>query len=612
MRTIGHWSLLFLVSSFVACGGGDSGPAAPAAVAPSITTQPGAVSTVEGQAATFTVAASGTAPLTYQWRRDGSPIAGATSSSLVIAAAQPSDAGSYTVVVSNSAGSTTSAAATLTVEGLAVVTVSGAATVGTRGAITFTAGVTGPANHAVTWSVQEAAGGSIATNGTYTAPSDAGTYHIVATSVAQPTRSGSATVTVFASGNLRIGQQGLPANVVAAIQVTGPAGFTPTTLTQADQTLSSVPVGDYTVTVPTVSSGGVTFQPAEPGATFTRTVSLNNTNLSGVSFVPQNPPADGSIVAAGTALSDHVDGAAFELPNGKVLLVGAFGTQSEEFNPATGTFQNAGSHTAGSSYEANGALMGNGKVIIAGGGVGTPTNATSIYDPTPRTWTAGPTMAVARMNHTVTTLANGKVLVAGGRGANGLLNTAELYDPATNSWSPLGNLVVAREHHAATLLANGLVLLTGGGTNSAETFDPSTGEFTAVASTMSQSRSYHRSVLLPSGKVVIAGGGATVDIFDPATNTFGTPATLNIPRSYVGVAVLPDGRVLLSGGMTNGDASASTEILNPGTGTVTFGPNLALSRQEHMSLLLSNGKVLIAGGRGLGNVARKAAEYYVP
>lgn len=61
----------------------------------------------------------------------------------------------------------------------------------------FTATVTGPANTAVTWSVQEgSSGGTITAGGLYTAPTARGTYHVVATSVADTSRKAIATVTV--------------------------------------------------------------------------------------------------------------------------------------------------------------------------------------------------------------------------------------------------------------------------------------------------------------------------------------------------------------------------------------------------------------------------------
>jgi hypothetical protein len=86
-----------------------------AATAPTITTQPSATSATAGTAASFTVVASGTAPLTYVWRRDGTAITKQTFPTYTISAVAAGDAGSYTVVVTNSAGSATSNAATLTV-----------------------------------------------------------------------------------------------------------------------------------------------------------------------------------------------------------------------------------------------------------------------------------------------------------------------------------------------------------------------------------------------------------------------------------------------------------------------------------------------------------------
>jgi MYXO-CTERM domain-containing protein len=84
---------------------------------PTITAQPANVTVTEGQAATFTVAATGTAPMSYQWKKDGTDIAGATSSSYTTPATTLADHGAgFTVVVSNTLGSATSDEATLTVK----------------------------------------------------------------------------------------------------------------------------------------------------------------------------------------------------------------------------------------------------------------------------------------------------------------------------------------------------------------------------------------------------------------------------------------------------------------------------------------------------------------
>ncbi len=82
---------------------------------PVINTQPASQTGNPGDNVTFSVAAVGTAPLSYQWRKDGALLAGATQSSLTLTNFQGSDAGSYDVVVSSAWGSVTSAASSLTV-----------------------------------------------------------------------------------------------------------------------------------------------------------------------------------------------------------------------------------------------------------------------------------------------------------------------------------------------------------------------------------------------------------------------------------------------------------------------------------------------------------------
>ncbi len=83
---------------------------------PVLTTQPADVSVVAGQTATFNVVASGSAPLEYQWQRNGNAIAGATSASYTTDATVANDSGAtFNVIVTNPAGTATSMSATLTV-----------------------------------------------------------------------------------------------------------------------------------------------------------------------------------------------------------------------------------------------------------------------------------------------------------------------------------------------------------------------------------------------------------------------------------------------------------------------------------------------------------------
>ena len=102
------------ISTLVACGG--SNGMGPHATAPTISAQPGNVSVVSGNTATFTVAAGGTSPLAYQWQKNGTAVPGATGASYTTPAEPVSDTGAtFAVVVTNSGGSVTSANATLTV-----------------------------------------------------------------------------------------------------------------------------------------------------------------------------------------------------------------------------------------------------------------------------------------------------------------------------------------------------------------------------------------------------------------------------------------------------------------------------------------------------------------
>jgi pectate lyase len=84
-------------------------------VEPSFTTQPASQIVLTGGTASFNAVAVGTATISYQWNKNGTPISGATSNTLTLLNVQSSDAGSYTLTASNNVGGATSSAAILTV-----------------------------------------------------------------------------------------------------------------------------------------------------------------------------------------------------------------------------------------------------------------------------------------------------------------------------------------------------------------------------------------------------------------------------------------------------------------------------------------------------------------
>src|SRR5215472_12260846 len=175
------------------------------AVLPGITTQPASQTVTAGQTATFTVVASGTAPLSYQWQKNGANIAGATSSSYTTPVTTTSDSGStFDVVVSNTAGSATSNAATLTVNPAPVaptiITQPTNQTVTVGQAATFSVTATGTAPLSYQWR-KNGANIAGATSASYTTPatttSDSGsTFLVVVSNSAGTATSSAATLTV--------------------------------------------------------------------------------------------------------------------------------------------------------------------------------------------------------------------------------------------------------------------------------------------------------------------------------------------------------------------------------------------------------------------------------
>ena len=94
----------------------------PGVMPPQIMTQPQSLTIANGQSASFTVEAWGTAPLSYQWMFNGTPIPGATNSRVALNSSRAADGGTFTVVVTNAFGSVTSAPAILTVLNIGAIT----------------------------------------------------------------------------------------------------------------------------------------------------------------------------------------------------------------------------------------------------------------------------------------------------------------------------------------------------------------------------------------------------------------------------------------------------------------------------------------------------------
>jgi endonuclease/exonuclease/phosphatase family metal-dependent hydrolase len=167
---------------------------------PTILTQPQSQTNSIGGLVEFTVAASGTAPLTYQWRFNTANLSGANTSSFTITNAQSTNAGNYTVVITNAAGSVTSAIAVLTISSdLAINSQPQNLTVAVGENASFNVSASGAAPLHYQWRFNSSAISS-ATNSTYTRTNaqlaDAGNYTVVITNATGSVTSSVATLVV--------------------------------------------------------------------------------------------------------------------------------------------------------------------------------------------------------------------------------------------------------------------------------------------------------------------------------------------------------------------------------------------------------------------------------
>lgn len=183
-------STLLLMIALFGCGGGTK-----TITAISVRTTPANAGVPQGANQIFAATVTGTSNTAVTWSLQEGVAAGTITQTGVYSA--PATAGTFHLVATSKADTTKTAVATITVPAVAVSISPTPVTVARVASKTFTATVTGASNTVVTWSLQEGtAAGAITQAGVYAAPSTAGTYHVIATSKADATKSATATVTV--------------------------------------------------------------------------------------------------------------------------------------------------------------------------------------------------------------------------------------------------------------------------------------------------------------------------------------------------------------------------------------------------------------------------------
>jgi N-acetylneuraminic acid mutarotase len=276
-----------------------------------------------------------------------------------------------------------------------------------------------------------------------------------------------------------------------------------------------------------------------------------------------DPAADRWHPAAPMALARQEHTATL-LRDGRVLIVGGAGpgaalltatATAELYDPATDRWTTTGSlHTTRWGHRA--VALADGRVMVVNGskevfgGYYTTLDTAEIYDPAAGTWAVARPMAEKRLGPAVVTLADGRILVVGGRNRDNSQNlqTAEIYDPATDRWSATTRPTGFIASSVATLLPDAEVLITG--TDEPLRYDPRADRWSRAGAPPVGNRILHTATLLPSGGVLVVGGnpqGPAIERYDPITEEWEAVGELPITRDHTATA-LPDGRVLITGG----------------------------------------------------------------
>src|SRR5213594_1969847 len=274
-------------------------------------------------------------------------------------------------------------------------------------------------------------------------------------------------------------------------------------------------------------------------------------------------------------------------------------------------------------------LLANGTVLIAGGrdAANQPLASAEIYDPA----TGGYTLLASPLpapvwGHTATRLGDGAVVIAGGTGDGGLpVAAAQLFDPATDTFTALDPMSTPRARHTATLLRDGRVVVIGGTDGSKplvslEVYDPSTRTFSRASSALVLARQDHTATLLPDGRVLVAGGSNTsgalnfTELYDPTAGTVSPAGPLNVPRTLASAALLLDGTVLVAGGQTTTSQDlASAEVYDAATNAFALlAAPMGTARSGHLGVQLLHNGKVLISGGTSGGQLVTSAEVYDP
>lgn len=321
-----------------------------------------------------------------------------------------------------------------------------------------------------------------------------------------------------------------------------------------------------------------------------------------------------------------------------VILPGT--TRSQVENDGTGKWALAGPMVLPRIFSAKtSVVLPSGDVIAAGGALREGVGIAQRYSPALWRWSRVANMLRFRMEHSMTVLHDGSVLVVGGfddytpgRQFSGPEEArgAERYFPDRDEWLPAGEGITypERARHIAAILQDGRVLVAGGcygltcedvpPLTHSEIYDPTTNKWQELTP-MGTPRSYASAVSLQEGRVLVVGGSSdkgtivpdmsglqTAEIYDPVSGRWTPTGGMARPR-WLGTATLMlDGRVLAAGHtspmssnpwLVEQKREATSEIFDPTTGT--WGHLVEMNGPSDMwpgAVRLQDGRVFVAGG----------------
>ena len=371
-------------------------------VAPTITTQPSSQTVNAGQMATFSVAAAGTAPMTFQWMKNAIAISGATSSSYTTPAESTLDNNAkFTVTATNGVGNATSNAAILTVNAAAVAptitTQPSSQTVNAGQMATFNVAATGSSPMTFQWKKNTIAisGGTSSTYSTMTTTSDNTAQYIVVLSNSAGTATSSAatltvnTVAVAPAITTQPVSKTVVAGQTATFSVVA-SGTSPMTYrwTKNSIAISGATSSSYTTPAEVTSDNNATFavtvtnsvgSAVSNPATLTvgATSLVLNSSSTALSFgsvnVSSSSTKNVTLTNAGnssiTVSSVTVNGAGFTasgVPTGLILNPGQTATLAVTFSPSSAVSVTGGASVASNASNSPGAiaLSGTGVAVV--------------------------------------------------------------------------------------------------------------------------------------------------------------------------------------------------------------------------------------------------------